>query len=340
MTALKFSETKQSIISQFSQDRPDANKTAFFILGAPGGGKSACGRQSLNELGFGTKYPLVEFVASLRDPVDVLGTPNNTGDFTKWVPPEEFYKLRQGVGKCALLLEELSDAPVPMQNALCGVIYDRRAGQLQLSDQLYIVATGNRTEDKSGANRITSKLAGRTRRIDFQENLDELIDYALDAGWPTWLIQYLRFKPDAVMDFDANRFANATPRTWEDVARMPENMPQHIELANIEGCVGAGRAAEVVGFKQIYMDLPDVAEILMSPAKAPVPDNLAARYAVMGAIARHASADNFENVCVYTDRFAPEFRVTCIKDAIKLAPAIKKSRAFQKWVSVNADVLI
>jgi len=339
MSTLTFSQIKHSIVAQFSQDRADANKTVPFIMGAPGGGKSAAAREALRELGF-DESNTVEFVASLRDPVDVLGTPNNTGAFTRWVPPEEFYKLRRGQGRCALLLEELSDAPTNMQNALCGVIYDRRAGQEMLSDQLFIIATGNRTEDKSGANRITSKLAGRVRRLDFQENLEELVNYALGAGWPTELIQYLRFKPDAMMDFDANRFANATPRTWEDVARMPQGLPQHIELANVAGSVGAARAAEYVGFKEIYMELPDVTEILLNPADAMVPENLAAKYAVMGAVAHAASADNFEAVCTYTNRFNPEFRVTCIKDAIKLAPAIKKTRAFQSWAAANADVLL
>ena len=137
----------------------------LFRSGAPGGGKSACAREVISELDIDPDR-VVEFTASLRDPVDVLGTPNNTGEYTRWVPPEEFYKLRRGVGRAALILEELSDAPVPMQNALCGVIYDKRAGNLQLSDQLFIIATGNRTEDKSGAARITSKLANRTRRFD------------------------------------------------------------------------------------------------------------------------------------------------------------------------------
>ena len=336
---MRFSQVKQSIISQFSQERADANKTVFFIMGKPGGGKSACAREALREMGY-DESNTVEFVASLRDPVDVLGTPNNNGDFTKWVPPEEFYKLRAGVGKCALLLEELSDAPVPMQNALCGVIYDRRAGQLELSDQLIIIATGNRTEDKSGANRITSKLAGRTRRIDFDENLEEIVQYALEAGWPTELIQYLRFKPDALVDWDANRFQNATPRTWEDVARMNPHLSGELELDNIAGSVGAGRAAEYVGFKQIYNELPDITEILMNPATALLPEGLAVRYALCGALARKSSADNFEQVCTYTNRMNPEFRVMVVKDAIKLCPAIKRSRSFQVWASSNADVLI
>ena len=336
---MRYSQVKQSIISQFSQDRADANKTVFMIMGRPGGGKSACARDALKTMGF-TDANTVEFVASLRDPVDVLGTPNNHGDFTKWVPPEEFYKLRAGQGRVALLLEELPDAVVPMQNALCGVVYDRRAGQLQLSDQLVIIATGNRTEDKSGANRITSKLAGRTRRLDFEENLEEVVQYALDAGWPTELIQYLRFKPDALVDWDPNRFANATPRTWEDVARMNPHMPADLELDNIAGSVGQGRAAEYVGFKQIYNELPDITEILMNPATAVLPDGLAVRYALCGALARKSSADNFENVCVYTNRMSPEFRVMVVKDAIKLCPAIKRTRAFQQWASSNADVLI
>jgi hypothetical protein len=312
----------------------------FFILGQPGGGKSACAREALKELGF-TDKNTVEFVASLRDPVDVLGTPNNSGDFTKWVPPEEFYKLRKGQGRTALLLEELSDAPVPMQNALCGVIYDRRAGQLELSDQLFIIATGNRTEDKSGANRITSKLAGRTRRLDFTENLEEWVDYANSQDWPVELIQYHRFMQGAALvDFDPNRFANATPRTWEDVARMPHGLPQHIELDNIAGSVGHGRATEYVGFKALFGQLPDPMDILMDPQNAIVPEKLDAKYATMGAVSRVASADNFDSVCIYTDRFAPELRVTCVKDAIKREPKIKRTRAFLQWASSNADILI
>jgi hypothetical protein len=205
----------------------------------------------------------VEFTASLRDPVDVLGTPNNTGEFTRWVPPEEFYKLR--TGRVGLILEELSDAPIPMQNALCGVIYDRRAGNLQLSENLYLIATGNRTEDKSGANRITSKLANRTRRFDFQENLEDLTAYALDNDWKTDLIQFLRFRPGLISDFDANRFANPTPRSWERVNLVPDSLDASLFLENVIGEVGEGAAAEYVGFRRIYSQLPNIDALLLDP---------------------------------------------------------------------------
>jgi hypothetical protein len=330
---MRYSNIKTSIVEQFKA--PGGNKVVPFILGAPGGGKSACARDIVAELGVET---VVEFTASLRDPVDVLGTPNNTGEYTRWVPPEEFYNLRHG--RAALILEELSDAPIPMQNALCGVIYDRRAGNLQLSPDLFIIATGNRTEDKSGANRITSKLANRTRRFDFQENIDDWTEWALDNDMDPVLIQFLRFRPGLLSDFDANRFANPTPRAWERVNLIPSTLDSGLFFDNVSGEVGEGAAAEYTGFRRIYMSLPDVDSILLDPAGADVPQDPATLYALTGALARKSTKDNFDRVSKYLSRMSPEFNVMATKDAIKLQPTIKHSRAFVEWASKNAEVLM
>jgi hypothetical protein len=336
---MRYSNIKKSVVEQFKA--PQGHKIVPFILGAPGGGKSACAREIMDELGLDT---VVEFTASLRDPVDVLGTPNNTGEFTRWVPPEEFYKLRKG--RVGLILEELSDAPIPMQNALCGVVYDRRAGNLMLAneqtpeDVLFIIATGNRTEDKSGANRITSKLANRTRRFDFQENLDDLTAYALDSGWKTDLIQFLRFRPGLISDFDANRFANPTPRSWERVSLVPDSLDASLFLENVIGEVGEGAAAEYVGFRRIYSQLPNIDALLLDPKGAQVPTDPAVRYAITGALARKATVDNIDRVMAYTSRLPAEFAVMTIKDSIKLAPKITQTRAFIEWSTANAEVLM
>lgn len=330
---MRYSNIKKSVVEQFKA--PQGNKIVPFILGAPGGGKSACAREIMSELGL---EHVVEFTASLRDPVDVLGTPNNTGEYTRWVPPEEFYKLR--TGRVGLILEELSDAPIPMQNALCGVIYDRRAGNLQLSEQIHIIATGNRTEDKSGANRITSKLANRTRRFDFQENLEDLTAYALDNDWKTDLIQFLRFRPGLISDFDANRFANPTPRSWERVNLVPDSLDASLFLENVIGEVGEGAAAEYVGFRRIYSQLPNIDALLLDPKNAQVPTDPAVRYAITGALARKATVDNIDRVTAYTARLPAEFAVMTIKDAIKLTPKITSTRAFIEWSTANAEVLM
>lgn len=336
---MRYSNIKTSILEQFKA--PGGNKVVPFILGAPGGGKSACARDVVRELGITN---VVEFTASLRDPVDVLGTPNNNGEYTRWVPPEEFYNLRQindGINRpAALILEELSDAPVPMQNALCGVIYDRRAGQLQLSDSLFIIATGNRTEDKSGANRITSKLANRTRRFDFQENIDDWTEWALDNDMDPVLIQFLRFRPGLLSDFDPNRFANPTPRAWERVNLIPGALDKSLFFDNVAGEVGEGAAAEYTGFRRIYQGLPNLDSVLLDPDNAQVPDDPATLYALAGALARKTTKDNFDRVGRYLARLAPEFSVMCIRDAIRLTPGITTSRAFVEWSAKNVAVMM
>lgn len=332
---MKYSDIKSSVISQFSV--PGGNKVVPFILGAPGGGKSACAREIVTELGLTN---VVEFNASLRDPVDVMGLPSTHGEYSKWLPPEEFYQLRAGQGRCALILEELSDGSIPMQNALCRVIHDKYAGQLALSDELYIIATGNRTEDKSGANRIVSKLAGRTRRFDFVENIDDWSEWALGNGVDVVLIQFLRFRPGLLSDFDPNRFANPTPRTWEKVSLIPPSLDTNLFFENVAGDVGEGAAAEYTGFRKIYENLPDVDSILLSPATAKVPTDPATLYALTGALAHKATKDNFDRINAYTKRLAPEFSVMCTKDAIKLQPSIKTSRAFVEWATANAEVLM
>ena len=332
---MKYSDIKTSIIAQFNA--PGGNKVVPFILGKPGGGKSACGEDTLASLEIDNVVP---FNASLRDPTDVLGIPNNRGDYTQWVPPAEFYQLRKGVGRCALLLEELSDASIPMQNALCGIIYDRRAGQLELSAELYIIATGNRTEDKSGANRITSKLANRTRRFDFVENLEDWTAWALDHDLDPVLIQFLRFRPGLLSEFMPDRFCNPTPRSWERVSLIPGSLPHTLFFDNVAGEVGEGAAAEYTGFRRIYMGLPDIDSILLDPMRAEVPEDPATLYALTGALARKSTKDNFDRVSKYLGRLSPEFNVMCTKDAIKLQPTIKHSRSFIEWSSKYAEVLM
>jgi hypothetical protein len=334
---MRYSHIKTSVLEQFKA--PNGNKVVPFILGAPGGGKSACAREVIRDLGI-PQERVIEFTASLRDPVDVLGVPNTHGEFTRWVPPQEFYTLRKGVGPAALILEELSDAPVPMQNALCGVIYDRRAGQLELSDQLFIIATGNRTEDKSGANRITSKLANRTRRFEFNENLDDWVEWALSNDIDPVLIQFLRFRPGLLSDFSADRFANPTPRAWERVNLIPDSLDESLFFDNVAGEVGEGAAAEFTGFRRIYKGLPDVDSVLLDPKGAQVPDDPATLYALTGAIARKATKDNFSRVSEYLGRLPAEFNVMATRDSIKLCPDIKYGKAFQEWASKYSEVLM
>jgi hypothetical protein len=342
---MKASDIELSVREQFAI----TNKIVFAILGKPGGGKSAVARKILRDLGFKldkdvtdlSEATAFEFTGSTRDPVDTLGTPTNLDrPFTKWIPPEVFYYCRRGVGRRALLLEEFTDSSVAMQNALCQVIYDGRNGENILTDELFILCTGNRTEDKSGANRLTSKLANRVRFLNFTEDLDDWVRWALEAGVDPVVIAFLRFKPDLLSAFDPAQLANPTPRSWERVSFIPTTLPGAVYLENVMGEVGEAPAAQYVAFRRLFDSLPDLEKVLANPSTYEVPAANDVRYALSGALAHCATKDNFDRVVTYANRMPKEFSIITVNDAIKKRPELRSTKAFVTWAQANADVML
>ena len=317
------------------------NRIAYLVLGRPGGGKSALAMDVVRTVG-GTPENTVVFTPSLRDPVDVLGTPRNNGTVTEWIPPAEFYKLRDGVGKCYLIIEELTDASMPMMNAMCRIVLDKAAGDLKLSDQLQIIGTGNRTEDKSGANRLSTKLGNRLNVQEFDESLDAWVTWALDHDIDPVLIQFLRFKPNLLSDFDPSRpyGINPTPRSWEKVAMASTALPTALYFQNIKGLVGEGAAAEYAAFRKIFASLVSPEEVLMNPTSVPIPKDLSAQYAIVGSLSNYTKATNVERISQYIERMPSDFGVMYWNDTIKKTPAVKVTKAFIAWAAGNGNTVL
>ena len=286
---MKFSDLKQTILAQFMVQ--GGNRIVPFIEGKPGGGKSACAREIVAELKkqFNiADQQIIEFNPSLRDPVDVLGIPfkHESGTHNVWLPPEEFYNLREGVGYCALIIEELTDAPMSMQNPMCRIILDRWAGSVKLSDKLFIIATGNRIEDKSGASRMSTKLGNRLRCLPFDENLDDWIVWARENKIDEVLIKFLQFQPKLLSDFDPTRKTNPTPRSWASVSLIPEfessgKAKERLFQEVVAGDVGEGPAAAYCAFRKMYLNLPNFNDLLANPKTYPVPQELSVRWATV-----------------------------------------------------------
>ena len=334
---MHYSNLKSTILATFQS----TNALVPSIVGAPGGGKSSLARDIVRTLGIAPERT-TEFNPSLRDPVDIMGLPQIGGECAKWLPQQEFWRLRDdGTDEpCALIVEEMTDAPMAMQNPLCRVLLDRYAGELKLHPNLFIIATGNRTEHKSGANRLSTKLGNRLWNLEFEEHLDDWVEWALDAGIDLVLVQFLRWRPDLLQAFDANQTINPTPRSWEMVSKVPTVMPAGDYFQAVKGCVGDGAAAEYTGFRQIYQNLPDVDNLLLNPTTAGVPTDPATMYALTGALAQRAEKDNFDRVTAYLGRCKPEFQVMAVNDAKKMKPQLVNTRAYVEWCSKMAKQVL
>lgn len=335
---MNYQDLHDTILATFAR----TNKLVPYISGKPGGGKSSLARSIIHHLGVAPEL-ITEFNPSLRDPVDIMGIPNTNGDHATWKSMDEFWRLRRVEGDNrprACIIEEMSDATMPMQNPLCRLLLDRHAGELALHENTFFIATGNNTEHKSGANRLSTKLGNRLWNLTFDENLDAWCDWALGANISVKMIQFLRFKPNLLSEFDPNRTINPTPRSWEMANCVPEELSPEIYMQSIAGCVGEGAAAEYTGFKRIFEGLPDIDGILMNPTKADVPTDPAVLYALTGALAHKSTKDNFGRVNAYVSRLPSDFQVMCVFDAQKLKPEIRQTKDFVEWAVKNSNVLM
>lgn len=327
---MRFSNIVDTIAKQFEA----TNQVIFLIEGAPGGGKSAAAAEVGKRLGFDR---VVQFFPSLRSEVDFLGTPAPTNDVTVWRPPQELVEL--STGRNLLIVEELSDAPIPVQNVMCGMFHDRKVGSVKLSPDTYIIATANRSEHKSGANRLVTKLAGRVRRIAFTEDLGDWENWAFSNNIDPVLVQYLRFS-GKLSEFDPAADACPTPRNWARVALIPTDMDSDLYFEHVAGDVGEGAAAGYTAFRKIHDDLPDLSRVLVDPMGTEVPQKLDVAYATLGALTKYVKdIDTWNATLKYAERFSPDMSIMFVQDVTRKKPELMSTESFIKFATDHQDVL-
>ena len=304
-----------------------------FIWGGPGIGKSAIVRQFSEEL----QIPLRDVRALLLDPVDLRGLPFLAPDGrSKWATPE--FLPQDGAG--ILFLDELNAAPAMVQASCYQLVLDRKLGEYTLPKGWAILAAGNRESDRAVTSRMPTPLRNRFVHLEFEVDLQEWSEWAIQAGIRPEVIAFLRFRQELLNAFDRDANAFPSPRSWEFVSRILDAAPDRVvEHELFAGAVGSGAATEFSAFLRMFRELPNIDAILLSPLKEPVPENAAAQYAVASALAQCASDTNFDRVCLYLDRMPTEFRVLCVRDASLREPAIRHTSSYTKWAIENHHVL-
>ena len=307
-----------------------------FIWGGPGVGKSSVVRQLAKAL----TIPLQDVRALLLDPVDLRGLPFLGSDGrSKWATPE--FLPQDGAG--ILFLDELNAAPAMVQASCYQLVLDRKLGEYTLPEGWAIVAAGNRDSDRGVTTRMPTPLRNRFVHLEFEVDVQEWSEWAIQAGIRPEVIAFLRFRPELVSAFDRDANAFPSPRSWEFVSRIldslgPQSNPS-IEHEVIAGAVGTGAATEFSGFLRMFRELPNIDAILMNPLQEPVPENAAAQYAVASALARSASDTNFDRICLYLKRLPTEFQVLCVRDATLREPAIRCTAGYVRLAVANHNAI-
>jgi hypothetical protein len=290
----------------------------------------------VKQLAEALKIPLQDVRALLLDPVDLRGLPFLGDDGrSKWAAPE--FLPQEGAG--ILFLDELNAAPAMVQASCYQLVLDRRLGEYTLPDGWAIIAAGNRDSDRGTTTRMPTPLRNRFVHLEFEVDVQEWSDWAIQSGIRPEVIAFLRFRPELLSAFDRDANAFPSPRSWGLVSRILDSLDSKsnpaIEHEVIAGAVGTGAATEFSAFLRMFRELPNIDSILLNPLQEPVPENAAAQYAVASALARSASDMNFDRICLYLNRLPTEFRVLCVRDATLREPAIRSTAGYTKWAVEN-----
>lgn len=316
-------------------------KRAMYIEGLPGLGKTQIPRQVAQTLGIG----FMPIHAPLMQPED-YGMPvvNAAKDGVAFVVPTEKFPIvgSDSPDEGILLIDELPQSDNSGQKILGNLLQEREIHGKRLKPGWMIVATGNPTTARAGANRILSHLSDRLTRYALEPHMDDWCSYALSTGVPIEVPGFIRFRPNLLCDFDPHREKNATPRGWiEGVGASLGNVPHEAEYETFQGDVGEGAASEFVAFVRIFRKLPNPDVVLLSPDTHEVPADQATRYALAVALAHRASPVNFDRIMTYAKRMPPEFMTLVVRNSIIHDRSVQNTKAFIDWAAnEGAKVLL
>lgn len=318
---MKISDAKKLITLHLKADNP------VFLWGAPGVGKSDAVRQIAADMrdADDKPYPVIDFRAVLRDPVDMRGLPfvDKEARVAEWLPPNDLPQAERDGAEGILFMDELNAASQAVQAACFGLVLDRKVGEYILPPGWRIIAAGNRQSDKAAAQRMPTALANRFAHVDIEPSVDDFAAWANTNNISPEVIAFLRFRPALLHDMATatTQPTFPTPRAWANVAKGMRYKSvlndKAMRFQWVKSLVGEGAAVEFNGFVEIYQNLPSIDQILMAPKQAPVPTEAAARYAVASALARKLTGGNFDKAIIYMERVSKEFEVMMVLDACK-----------------------
>lgn len=321
------------------------NFPSVMLWGPPGVGKSQGIRQMADIIAEKThkRVVITDVRLLLFNPVDLRGIPTANADKTLavWLRPKIFQMDESSEVINILFLDEISAAPQSVQAAAYQITLDRTIGEHRLPENCIVIAAGNRVTDRSVAYTMPKALANRMCHIEIDGDSYSWRKWAVSSGINPLIIGFMDYRPQQLMDFDSqsNGLAFPTPRSWEMVSNILNNVSDDIKrvLPLIIGCVGEAAAYELLSWGEINEKIPNVEEIF-SGKTVGVPTRPEVVYALTASIdcyARsHHSSEEIDNLVSYVLRLPTEFKDRIFYDLIQIKSMRKglyKNRNYFDW---------
>jgi hypothetical protein len=311
---------------------------AAWLHGMPGIGKT----QAVYQYAAQTGLPLVKVFAPTADLITVMGalSINKDSNEASFLPLNKWITDRP----CIVLIDELPQAATAIQNAFSDLLLNKCVGDTQLHPDSFIIATGNRAEDRAGTNRIPAHVVNRCWHMYPETTADEWLNWATDQKYDERIIGFGHFRKELLHNFDPNQAQKpyATFRSWSMVNEvLSVGLPDNLILNAVSGIVGEGAGLEFDAFCKLSKSLQDPIGLLTNPGTFIPPTELSGLYAISTAIAMNVEKATAENFFVLMGQLPAEFQVLSTMTALRRCKdVITKTKGYLKWASTNHAIII
>ena len=158
-----------------------AHEQSFLLLSPPGVGKSEMVYQAAAEAGL----PCRSLLGTQIAPEDVSGIPRIVGERSVFCPPRML--LPEKPEPFCLFLDELPACAPDVQKAFYSLLLERRLGEHALPAGTWVVAAGNRMQDRALVRSMSSALVNRVTILHLRVDADE---------WQAWAARQRRARRD------------------------------------------------------------------------------------------------------------------------------------------------
>ncbi len=191
-----------------------AHEHSFLLLAPPGVGKSEMVYQAAQETGL----PCRSLLGTQIAPEDVSGVPRLVGERSVFCPPRVL--LPESPTPFCLFLDELPACAPDVQKAFYSLLLERRIGEFALPRGTWVVAAGNRVQDRALVRTMSSALVNRVTILYVRVDVDEWMAWARGAGVREEVRAFISYMPEALMrPVPQEPVPFSTPRAWTLFAR-------------------------------------------------------------------------------------------------------------------------
>jgi MoxR-like ATPase len=217
-----------------------SHEQSVLLLSPPGVGKSDVVRQAAAAEGLECKSLLGTQIA----PEDVSGVPRIIGERSVFCPPRVL--LPENAGKFCLFLDELPACAPDVQKAFYSLLLERRIGEYLLPEGTWVVAAGNRAEDKALVRTISSALVNRVLILNVRIDVPEWLAWAGANKVREDVVKFIEANPEALLRPVPDKAVPfSTPRAWASLARALDLVGARGQLtAPLVRALAVGRVSE------------------------------------------------------------------------------------------------